>query len=923
MSMVSSSMGGGDELGYDNYDENQQEEKIFVSVRMRPLNEREIARNEVCDWECINNNTIIFKTNMPDRSMLPTAYTFDRVFGSECPTKQVYEEGAKEIALAAVSGINATIFAYGQTSSGKTFTMSGITEYAVADIYEYMDKHTERDFVLKFSAMEIYNEVVRDLLSAYCTPLRILDDPEKGTFVERLIEETLIDWNHLEELLSICEAQRQIGETSMNENSSRSHQIIRLTIESSAREYSGTGNTSILISTLNFVDLAGSERASQALTAGTRLKEGSHINRSLLTLGTVIRKLSNGRNGHIPYRDSKLTRILQNSLGGNAKTAIVCTISPSPSHVEQSRNTLLFASCATEVVTNAHVNVMMSDKALVKQLRKEVARLEGRLKSTGSISSTGDAAALLREKDAVIAKMDKEIKELTWQRDLAQSQVEGFLRSAGDDKIVAPESSEVINPLRPVTVLARTRTFKIFDEHSVLNPTRKILQIPDPADNFPLNNSTAKFSGADWETNAQINNEDVCKEVRCIETDEVSINRKTEEKLATRDEKNGDALLSTQKEKRESSNGDSYNYHDGVKRKIQELHETVGRLEESLPSSERGASTSKSLKWARSISRRSVIMTIPSAFWYEKEEENEKILPGPPASSGEDSVERPEDGEQKLPELEHGVRTGKIFRTDSQNSTRSAEEVTIKEIDIEVDDTTTVLDLAAGANTIAEFQPEAQTGDVPVAEASTRIGGSLRNAGRGNNSGQNRSNPSIKFERYRRKIIELWAKCNVPLVHRSYFFLLFKGDPSDNVYLEVELRRLYFLKDTSVRGTNALIDTQIVSLNSSLKSLNRERENLSRQLQRKFIKKERDELYLRWGIDLETKQRSLQLVRRLWTDTKDWKHMKESSMLVVKLVGYVEPRYAPKEMFGLSFLTPSTNQKPSGWRDNMSSLSLI
>ncbi|KAM5576771.1 hypothetical protein ABKV19_007553 [Rosa sericea] len=109
---------------------------------------------------------------------------------------------------------------------------------------------------------------------------------------------------------------------------------------------------------LNFVDLVGSERVAQALSAGARLKEGCHINRSLLTLGTVIRKLSTGRNGHIPYRDSKLTRILQNSLGGNARTAIICTMSPARSHVEQSKNTLFFASCAKEVTTNAKVNVV-------------------------------------------------------------------------------------------------------------------------------------------------------------------------------------------------------------------------------------------------------------------------------------------------------------------------------------------------------------------------------------------------------------------------------------------------------------------------------------------------------------------------------------------------------------------------------------
>ncbi|KAJ6853577.1 kinesin-like protein KIN-7F isoform X2 [Iris pallida] len=381
------------------------EERIFVSVRVRPLNERELERSDVSDWECINADTIIFKNSLPERSMFPTAYTFDRVFSCESTTRQVYEEGAKEVGVSVLSGINSSIFAYGQTSSGKTYTMNGITEYTVSDIYDYIQKHQEREFILKFSAMEIYNEAVRDLLSPDSAPLRLLDDPEKGTIVEKLTEETLRDQDHFRELLSFCEDQRQIGETSLNEMSSRSHQILRLAIESSAREVSGMGNLSTLAATVNFVDLAGSERASQALTAGTRLKEGCHINRSLLTLGTVIRKLSKGRNGHIPYRDSKLTRILQSSLGGNAKTAIICTMSPARTHIEQSRNTLLFASCAKEVVNNAQVNVVMSDKALVKHLQRELARLESELRCMVPTSTSNPDA--LKEKDAQIKRWRK------------------------------------------------------------------------------------------------------------------------------------------------------------------------------------------------------------------------------------------------------------------------------------------------------------------------------------------------------------------------------------------------------------------------------------------------------------------------------------------------------------------------------------
>ncbi|KAJ0830873.1 putative plus-end-directed kinesin ATPase [Helianthus annuus] len=234
----------------DEQDSTAQEEKIFVTVRVRPLNGKEIAKGDASDWECINNTTIIFKNNPSERSTYPNAYTFGklssshaspcrggtrgvrrvhRVYGCDSSTKEVYDEGVKGIALSVLNGINCNkYFAYGQTSSGKTYTMSGITEYAIADIYDYISRQNDREFALKFSAIEIYNECVRDLLSHDGAQLRLLDDPEKGVVVEKLTEANLRDCNHLKELISACEAERQAGETTLNEMSSRSHQILRL-----------------------------------------------------------------------------------------------------------------------------------------------------------------------------------------------------------------------------------------------------------------------------------------------------------------------------------------------------------------------------------------------------------------------------------------------------------------------------------------------------------------------------------------------------------------------------------------------------------------------------------------------------------------------------------------------------------------------
>ncbi|RWW02356.1 hypothetical protein GW17_00034560 [Ensete ventricosum] len=266
------------------------EEKIFVTVRVRPLSKKELSLKDQEAWACVDDNKIVFKMSAQDRSNSSSSYTFDKVFGPACLTERVYEGGAKDVALSALTGINATIFAYGQTSSGKTYTMRGITENAVNDIYKHIDNTPERDFTIKISAMEIYNEIVRDLLKPDSGPLRLLDDPERGTIVDKLEEETAKDSQHLRHLIGLCEEQRQVGETALNDNSSRSHQIIRLPFNTLIT--CSPRHLDLELCVLqNFVDLAGSERAGQTHASGARLKEGCHINRSLLNLTTVIRTL--------------------------------------------------------------------------------------------------------------------------------------------------------------------------------------------------------------------------------------------------------------------------------------------------------------------------------------------------------------------------------------------------------------------------------------------------------------------------------------------------------------------------------------------------------------------------------------------------------------------------------------------------------
>ncbi|KAG4401715.1 hypothetical protein GLYMA_02G050400v4 [Glycine max] len=932
------------------------EERILVSVRVRPLNEKELTRNDLSEWECINDTTIMYRNNLSatERSLYPTAYTFDRVFRNDSPTKQVYEEAAKEVALSVLSGINSSIFAYGQTSSGKTYTMSGITDFAIADIFNYIEKRTEREFVLKFSALEIYNESVRDLLSVDSTPLRLLDDPEKGTVVERLTEETLRDWNHFQELISFCEAQRQIGETALNEVSSRSHQILRLTIESSAREFLGNDKMSSLSASVNFVDLAGSERASQTNSAGTRLKEGCHINRSLLTLGTVIRKLSKGRNGHVPFRDSKLTRILQSSLAGNAKTAIICTMSPARSHVEQTRNTLLFASCAKEVTTNAKVNVVVSDKLLVKQLQKELARLESELKNSGPTRLKFDSAALLKEKDLQIEMLKKEVMDVSMQRDLAQSQIKDMLQVLGDDgssteldssghqypKLRVRGSFDFENQtaerqnLSSFDCVESVRSFdasQYSDGHS-LSSDENYFQLPDLEKNLPVRISSPALSIVSHDAakndldqkSVEDNLGDRCREIRCIESDDLNSNTHTFSTASSPAVSGLTDVDNTDKENLDLCSSVLKNNKEVADLVLPSLF-----LQEHfvLPSSEKispgltqsSASSSKTTKLTRSRSCKASLMRYPSSDWFDQEE---MIQNAPPIGSEKDFTRRPEGLQRKTCTHHSNANAKRLSWAGYANSLGRASDVQNMKSSI---DNGSYKDnsLPQGRNGKNDLESSNLQGNPEVQETGME---SKINTKKFKDVGldplQSEEEKQLEwpseFKRLQKEIIELWNACNVSLVHRTYFFLLFKGDPSDSIYMEVERRRLFYLKQNFDHGNQTVEDG--LTPESSKRHLRGERQMLSRQMQKKLSRSERESLYIKWGIRLSSKNRRLHLAHCLWSETEDLEHIRESATIVAKLVGSVEPDQAFKEMFVLNFAPRRTRKKSFGWTASMKNI---
>ncbi|KAK7267150.1 hypothetical protein RIF29_19814 [Crotalaria pallida] len=355
-------------------------ERIHVTVRARPLS---LEDAKTSPWR-ISANSI----SIPNHS---SKFEFDKIFSQDCKTAEVYEARTKFIVSAAVRGFNGTVFAYGQTNSGKTHTMRGSTSEpgiiprAVHDLFQIIQQDVDREFLLRMSYMEIYNEEINDLLAPEHRKLQIHESQERGIYVAGLREEIVASPEQVLDLMEFGESHRHIGETNMNLYSSRSHTIFRMIIESRDRsEDEGNGNSvdAVRVSVLNLVDLAGSERAAKTGAEGVRLKEGSHINKSLMTLGTVIKKLSEGaesQGGHVPYRDSKLTRILQPALGGNANTAIICNITLAQIHADETKSSLQFASRALRVTNCAQVNEILTDAALLKRQKKEIEELRAKL----------------------------------------------------------------------------------------------------------------------------------------------------------------------------------------------------------------------------------------------------------------------------------------------------------------------------------------------------------------------------------------------------------------------------------------------------------------------------------------------------------------------------------------------------------------
>ncbi|XP_051131910.1 kinesin-like protein KIN-5D [Andrographis paniculata] len=369
---------------------------VQVIVRCRPLSEDEVRLRTPAVVSCNENRREVCAVQNIANKQIDRTFVFDKVFGPSSQQKDLYDQAVCPIVFEVLEGYNCTIFAYGQTGTGKTYTMeggarkkngdfpsdAGVIPRAVKQIFDILEAQNA-EYSMKVTFLELYNEEISDLLAPEeCPkfnddkskkPIALMEDGKGGVFVRGLEEEIVTTANEIYKILEKGSAKRKTAETLLNKQSSRSHSIFSITIH--IKECTPEGEEMIKCGKLNLVDLAGSENISRSGAREGRAREAGEINKSLLTLGRVINALVE-HSGHVPYRDSKLTRLLRDSLGGKTKTCIIATISPSIHCLEETLSTLDYAHRAKNIKNKPEVNQKMMKSELIKDLYFEIDRLK-------------------------------------------------------------------------------------------------------------------------------------------------------------------------------------------------------------------------------------------------------------------------------------------------------------------------------------------------------------------------------------------------------------------------------------------------------------------------------------------------------------------------------------------------------------------
>ena len=367
-------------------------------------------------------------------------FTFDFVFDVDSQQEDVYNITAKQAVQSVLEGYNSTIFCYGQTGTGKTYTMEGFTydshdpqkgiiQRTIEDIFNYIETTSNENtkFIIRASFLQIYNENISDLLKPEKKNLQIREDKKKGIYVDSLSEWAVRSPIDLYALLKRGTNFRTTSSTNMNDVSSRSHAAFVITVEQMTTNIYNNDNIKnknldIKVGKLNLIDLAGSERIRITGATGLQLEESKKINKSLLCLGNVINALTEknkrsknniNSNVHIPYRDSKLTRLLQDSLGGNCKTTMIAMISPSQDSFVESLSTLHFAQRAKKIVNRPIINEDLNNRALIRQYENELKNLRDELEMKNKMMLSNELVMKLQEeKEQALQDKNEAIKEL-------------------------------------------------------------------------------------------------------------------------------------------------------------------------------------------------------------------------------------------------------------------------------------------------------------------------------------------------------------------------------------------------------------------------------------------------------------------------------------------------------------------------------
>ncbi|XP_059198100.1 kinesin-like protein KIF1A isoform X16 [Centropristis striata] len=447
---------------------------VKVAVRVRPFNSREIGKDSKCIIQMSGNTTTIIN---PKQAKDNKSFNFDYSYWSHTSPEdinyasqmQVYKDIGEEMLLHAFEGYNVCIFAYGQTGAGKSYTMmgkqdvkdqQGIIPLLCEDLFtKFNDKaDNSMSYSVEVSYMEIYCERVRDLLNPKNKGnLRVREHPLMGPYVEDLSKLAVTSYNDIQDLMDSGNKARTVAATNMNETSSRSHAVFNI-IFTQKRLDAETDNTSEKVSKISLVDLAGSERADSTGAKGTRLKEGANINKSLTTLGKVISALAEVDSGSnknkkkkkvesfIPYRDSVLTWLLRENLGGNSRTAMVAALSPADINYDETLSTLRYADRAKQIRCNAVINEDPNNR-LVRELKEEVGRLKDLLYAQG----LGDIIETYRASGADIEglKLTNAMTGMSPSPSLsALSSRAGSIASLHDRIMFTPGSEEAIERLK-------------------------------------------------------------------------------------------------------------------------------------------------------------------------------------------------------------------------------------------------------------------------------------------------------------------------------------------------------------------------------------------------------------------------------------------------------------------------------------------